>query len=105
MRGRRPRIVKRPAVSSEHRWAVQEPPIITRGLRTVRERRPATAEAGAWRALELGHLESTGSFKPLCNVLESRSFSDVAVAVDKAGSVWIVYTSADGTWVEQRGQS
>src|SRR5215204_2956205 len=30
MRGRRPRIVKRPAASSEHRWAVQEPPIIAR---------------------------------------------------------------------------
>lgn len=66
--------------------------------------RPASAEAGAWRALELGHLEANGDFKPLCSVLESRAFTDVAVAVDKAGSVWIVYTSADGTWVEQRGR-
>jgi hypothetical protein len=79
----------------------------TRGVHPVRVARvrPAAAEPGAWRVLELGHLEQDGSFTPLCNLLESRSFSDVAIAVDKAGSVWIVYTSADGTWVEQRGRS
>jgi hypothetical protein len=67
--------------------------------------RPATAAPDAWRVLELGHLEADGSFKALCNVIESRSFTDVNVAVDGRGSVWIVYTSADGTWVEQRGRS
>jgi len=73
-------------------------------VRVVRAR-PVSAEPGAWRVLELGHLEADGVFKPLCGLLESRSFSDIAVAVDKAGSVWIVYTSADGTWIEQRGRS
>lgn len=77
----------------------------TSGVSPVRVARvrPATAEVGAWRTLELGHLDASGSFAPLCSLLESRSLSDVSIAVDKAGSVWIVYTSADGTWVEQRG--
>ena len=66
--------------------------------------RPVSADASSWRVLELGHLSNEGYFTPLCNLVESRSFSDVAIAVSPGGSIWIVYTSADGTWVEQRGR-
>lgn len=66
--------------------------------------RPASAEAEAWKVLELGHLDDGGVFKPLCSLLESRSFSELSIAVDAKGSVWIAYASADGMWIEQRGK-
>lgn len=96
-----------PAVWSHYPKEITQAPIAaTVGVsptRVVRVR-PVSAEEGSWRVLELGHLDDGGHFRPLCNLVESRSFTDVAIAVSPAGSIWIVYTSADGTWVEQRGK-
>jgi hypothetical protein len=96
-----------PAVWSYYAKEITPAPVATTvGVSPVRVARvrPVSAEAGSWRVLELGHLDNSGYFIPLCNLVESRSFSDVAIAVSPAGSIWIVYTSADGTWVEQRGR-
>jgi hypothetical protein len=96
-----------PAVWSYYaREITQAPLAATVGVSPVRvvRVRPVSADASSWRVLELGHLADSGHFTPLCNLVESRSFSDVAIAVSPGGSIWIVYTSADGTWVEQRGR-
>jgi beta-xylosidase len=37
-------------------------------------------------------------------VAEGSKFVDPAIAVDRQGAVWLVYTDADGTWVERRGR-
>lgn len=96
-----------PSVHSPYAKEIRPIPIAaTVGVNPVRilRIRPVSAEAEAWKVLELGHLDENGVFKPQCNLLESRSFSDVSIAVDEKGQVWIVYSSADGTWIEQRGK-
>lgn len=96
-----------PAVWSYYPKEISHAPIAaTVGVSPVRVARvrPVSADASAWRVLELGHLDGSGHFRALCNIVESRSFSNVAIAVSPAGSIWLVYTSADGTWVEQRGR-
>ena len=96
-----------PAVWSYYAREITQAPIAaTVGVSPVRVARvrPVSADASSWRVLELGHLDGSGHFNPLCNIVESRAFTDVAIAVSPGGSVWIVYTSADGTWVEQRGR-
>jgi hypothetical protein len=96
-----------PAVWSYYAKEITQAPLAaTVGVSPVRVARvrPVSADASSWRVLELGHLDGSGHFNPLCNIVESRAFSDVAIAVSPGGAIWIVYTSADGTWVEQRGR-
>jgi hypothetical protein len=96
-----------PVVWSHYAKEISPAPLAaTVGVSPVRVARvrPVSGEANAWRVLELGHLDERGGFKPICNLVESKSFSDVTITAGPSGSLWIVYTSADGTWVEQRGR-
>ncbi|MBK8258635.1 MAG: hypothetical protein IPK82_38990 [Polyangiaceae bacterium] len=71
-------------------------------IRVLRSR-PESNENGAPHVLELGHVESDGTFREKCVVAKGASFSDLAAAVDEKGTLWIVYTTDKTTFVEQRG--
>src|SRR5262249_46973562 len=65
--------------------------------------RPVDAQPKSKKALlELGEVDAAGVFKALCPVAEGTSFTDLAMLVDREGSLWIAYTDGDGTWVERR---
>jgi hypothetical protein len=52
--------------------------------------------------LEVGVLDEQGRFRAECQIGESASFKHVAIEAGGDGSVWLAYTNAAGTWVEQR---
>jgi len=81
------------------------PIAVTRGASPIRVARvrPVAAQPGSRAALEIGVLGEDGAFTPRCVAAESASFSHVALEVDAGGALWLAYTAADGTWVEQRG--
>jgi len=78
----------------------------TQGVWPIRvlHARPAGADPKGKKVLELGELDAGGAFKPLCSVAEGSSYTDLAIAVDGAGGLWLAYTDADGTWLEKRGR-
>jgi hypothetical protein len=95
-----------PAVWSMYPNGIAPAPIAaTHGLDPIRiaRVRPATRDPGSRRVLELGRLSPDGGFQPACVAAESASFSHVALDVDRDGSLWLAYTSAEGTFIEQRG--
>ncbi|WP_129579690.1 MULTISPECIES: hypothetical protein [Sorangium] len=64
--------------------------------------RPVAREPGSPHALELGQLDAEGRFQPRCLAVEGKSFKHVAIEADRDGSLWIAYTTASGTFIEQR---
>ncbi|WP_437875871.1 hypothetical protein [Sorangium sp. So ce513] len=64
--------------------------------------RPVAREPGSRHALEIGQLDAAGRFQPRCVAVEGKSFKHVAIEADRDGSLWIAYTTAAGTFVEQR---
>jgi hypothetical protein len=79
------------------------PVAATRGVAPIRvaRARPASREPGSRAVLEVGRLGDDGTFSPLCAAAESGSFSHLAIEADRDGSLWLAYTSSDGTWVSQ----
>ena len=73
----------------------------TQGVSPIRVAR-VRATAQASQVLELGLLGDDGRLRPQCEVARGASFKQVAVDVDREGSLWIAYTNASGTWIEQR---
>lgn len=63
--------------------------------------RPKSKEYRAPTVVELGSLTEKGEFKPLALLGEGRPLRDLALAVDRAGTVWISYGDATGTWLER----
>lgn len=106
------RIDERPRDDAEVTWSAypggldSAPVAATSGVSPVRvlRVRPASNDAGAKKVLELGEIEDSGAWKPLCNVAERASFVDVSLLADRFGTLWIVYTDGDGTWIERRGK-
>ncbi|WP_082363290.1 hypothetical protein [Chondromyces crocatus] len=76
-----------------------------RGPPRVVRARPSAPEPGAKAVLELGHLLEDGSFAAHCIAAKAGSFTHVAMEPEHDGSVWLTYTTSDGTWLEQRGGS
>lgn len=66
--------------------------------------RPETKEIDAEQVLELGHVGRDGSFAEKCVLAKGSAFLDVGLDVDERGSLWVAYTTKQGTWVEQRGE-
>ncbi len=107
------RIDERPRDDAEVTWSTypggldNAPVATTSGVSPVRvlRVRPASSEATAKRVLELGEIEDSGAWKPLCSVAERGSFNDVSMLADRFGTLWIVYTDGDGTWIERRGKA
>ncbi len=66
--------------------------------------RPLTAAATSIRGLELGVATGGGKFgyTSLGYVASAGSVKDVAVVLDKSGSLWVHYTDQDASWLERR---
>jgi hypothetical protein len=64
--------------------------------------RPAERAAGSPRVLELGRLESAGTFHSLGTLATGKAITDIAIARDGFGSVWILYGDTTATWLERR---
>ncbi|WP_044239949.1 hypothetical protein [Chondromyces apiculatus] len=73
------------------------------GPTRVARARPASREPGAKAVLELGRLREDGTFAPQCIAAEAASFTHLALEPDRDGTVWLAYTTGEGTWVEHRG--
>jgi hypothetical protein len=65
--------------------------------------RPEGPDPSGPDVLELGHVAADGTFTDRCTVAKGGTFTDLAVAVDEQGALWLAYTSPKGTWVERRG--
>jgi hypothetical protein len=106
------RIDERPRDDAEVTWSTYPggldfaPVAATSGASPMRvlRVRPASSEATAKKVLELGEITDNGAWKPLCAVAERASFNDVSLLADRFGTLWIVYTDGDGTWIERRGK-
>jgi hypothetical protein len=64
--------------------------------------RPAEREVGSLRVLELGRLDSAGAFRSLGAIASGKPITDVSIARDGFGSVWILYGDTRATWLERR---
>jgi hypothetical protein len=106
------RIDERPRDDAEVTWSTypggldSAPVAATSGVSPMRvlRVRPASSDAKAKKVLELGEIEDSGAWKPLCAVAERASFVDVSLLADRFGTLWLVYTDGDGTWIERRGK-
>jgi len=64
--------------------------------------RPSSADPSAPKVLELGRLETDGTFTSQGLVPTSGAATDLAVDVDAQGALWLFYTDAAGSWLERR---
>ncbi len=64
--------------------------------------RPAERAAGSPRILELGRLDPTGTFHSLGTIATGKSITEVSIARDGYGAVWILYGDTKATWLERR---
>ncbi len=64
--------------------------------------RPSERAAGSPRMLELGRLDAAGAFTSLGAVATDKRITEVAIAADSFGAVWILYGDANATWLERR---
>jgi hypothetical protein len=97
-----------PVTWSTYPGSIEPAPIAaTRGVSPVRVAlvRPASNEPKPKQVLELGEIDPSGNIKPLCTVAESSKFGDVSLTPDRFGTLWLVYTDAQGTWIERRGKA
>lgn len=65
----------------------------------VRPREPMPASP---RVLELGRLDKMGVFTSLGPIADAHHITDVSLAIDPFGAVWITYGNVAGTWLERR---
>jgi len=64
--------------------------------------RPLARDPKSPRILELGRVTASGAFEPLGLVATHGRPSDVALLESAPGVVWLLYTDAEGTWLERR---
>jgi hypothetical protein len=64
--------------------------------------RPSERAAGSPRILELGRLDAVGAFTSLGAIATDKRITDIAIAADSYGSVWVLYGDANATWLERR---
>jgi hypothetical protein len=74
---------------------------VGRGRTWVARVRPRSAEPSAPRELELGELRPDRIFLPRALVPTDGSPSDVALALDSRGALWIGWLDAGGSWLER----
>ncbi|MGO8999378.1 MAG: hypothetical protein ACLQVI_39130, partial [Polyangiaceae bacterium] len=80
------------------------PVVATRGTTPIRvgRVRPLEARADSPRGLELGKLDEAGTFVPYGLVSSKGRVRSPALAVDRAGMLWLAFTDGAGTWLERR---
>lgn len=64
--------------------------------------RPSERAAGSPRVLELGRLDTAGAFSSMGVIATDKRITDIAIAADSYGSVWVLYGDANATWLERR---
>ena len=64
--------------------------------------RPSERAAGSPRILELGRLDAAGAFTSLGVIATDKRITDIAIAADSFGAVWILYGDSSATWLERR---
>jgi hypothetical protein len=64
--------------------------------------RPSERAVGAPRIVELGKLDASGAFTSLGAISTGKHITDMAIAADTYGSVWILYGDTNATWLERR---
>ena len=64
--------------------------------------RPRAKDPGAWRVIELGRLDPAGVFLSLGEIARGKGVTDIAIAEDATGGVWILYGDTTVTWLERR---
>jgi hypothetical protein len=64
--------------------------------------RPAERAAFSPRVLELGRLAAGGVFSSLGAIASGKSITDISIARDGFGSVWVLYGDTTATWLERR---
>lgn len=64
--------------------------------------RPEAREPGSPRVLELGRIDATGAFSSLGVVARNVAITDLAMATDPFGAVWLLYGTTSVTWLERR---
>lgn len=63
--------------------------------------RPQTKEVPSPRIIELGRIDSTGTFHSLGEIAQGRGVTDLGIVDDGVG-VWILYGDSTVTWLERR---
>jgi hypothetical protein len=76
----------------------------TRGTSPIRiaRLRPMDKAPGAPRALELGALADDGTFTSHGTIAVGKNVTDLDIAVDSYGAVFVLYGDATDTWLERR---
>jgi len=64
--------------------------------------RPEDQAPRSPRVLELGRLDGGGRFTSYGVIAKGKRITDVAIAVDAQGAVWILYGDTSETWLERR---
>jgi hypothetical protein len=64
--------------------------------------RPTERAVGSPRVLELGRLDAAGAFASLGVIATGKRITDLAIASDPFGAVWVLYGDATATWLERR---
>lgn len=64
--------------------------------------RPRAKDPGAWRVIELGRLDPAGGFTSLGEIARGKGVTDMSIAADASGGVWILYGDTSVTWLERR---
>lgn len=64
--------------------------------------RPRERAPGSPRVLELGRLDAAGAFTSFGAIADGRRVTDIALARDRFGAVWILYGDTTVTWLERR---
>jgi len=64
--------------------------------------RPVDASAHSPRVLELGRIDDTGVFTSMGIIADGGHVTDIAMATDAFGAVWILYGDSSITWLERR---
>jgi hypothetical protein len=97
--------VDAPAVWSMYPNGLDPAPIgatVGEGKIYVARVRPREAMPGALRVIELGTLDDKGAFTSLGTIADGRHVTDISVATDGHGAVWILYGDSTITWLERR---
>jgi hypothetical protein len=63
--------------------------------------RPEAFDPAAARVLELGHVGDDGSFTAHDVVATAGTASDVALAADGYGALWLAWLDSSGAWLER----
>ena len=64
--------------------------------------RPAEREPGSPRVVELGKLDPAGTFRSLGLIPTTKPVTDVAIARDNYGALWVLYGDTTATFLERR---